>query len=141
MNSRKSHKMDRRKKRFRTFVEPWALAVLSNRIHTEEAKSFLEVHSGRTKPNSEKELLWMEYWDGKPPAVESLAEIYLERARNSQFSKGYEEVVDSYLLAKLCGSTQANDWLKEQKMTPLNINSVWKTDWSTRRDLNGGRVH
>ena len=65
-------------------------------------------------------------------------EIYFERAIASQSpGTAYEDIVYAYQLAALCGAYLANSWLKEQKLSPLRINSVWR-HWGTHTsDISG----
>ncbi len=129
-----------RRERFRKHFEPWVLAVIFGKISSEsaEAAAFLRVNSGETPPKTEVEHLWLEYWEGDVPPVATMQEIYLECAISSQSpGTAYEDIVHAYRLAALCGSYQANCWLKEQKMCPLRINSIWKI-WGKRLwDVNG----
>ena len=133
--------MDRhRKRRFKKHCEPWALAVLCGRIswESENAAEFLRVHHGQAEPSTEIEKLWIEYWDGKPPQVSALKDLYLKRAVAMQRSgSSYDGIVHAYKLAALCGSEQAHNWLQEQKLEPLRINTIWRSIDKEIWDLNG----
>jgi hypothetical protein len=127
------------KKLFTDQHEPWALAVICGKIpaETPEAKALLKVHAGEAKPVSEIEQLWVEYWDGHPPATPDLSGIYLKRALATQHTTmSYSEITHAFRLASLCGSDPARAWLREQTLPPLNVNSVWGNScW----DVNGMR--
>ena len=133
--------MDRHKKRrFKKHCEPRALAVLCGRVseESEEAAAFLRVHHGHAEPSTEIEKLWMEYWDGNPPQVSALKDVYLKRAVAMQRSgSSYDGIVHAYKLAALCGSDPALRWLREQKLEPLRINTVWNSIDREIWDLNG----
>lgn len=133
--------MDRyRKRRFKKHGEAWALAVVCESVseNSEAAAAFLRVHRGQVEPSSEIEKLWMEYWDGEPPPKSKLKDMYLKRAENSQRSgTSYEGIVDAYKLAAICGSEKAHSWLREQKLEPLRINTIWNSIEKDVWDLNG----
>lgn len=80
----------------------------------------------------------MEYWDGNPPQMSELKDVYLKRAVAMQRSgSSYDSIVHAYKLAALCGSDPALRWLREQKLEPLRINTVWNSIDKEIWDLNG----
>jgi|GEM_PF-3201992 len=128
-------------------VEPWIIAVLLGKLprdeDTELARHFLDVHAGIAEPNSETERMWLAYWDRKPPKIAEFQEIYFWLAERVHGSFGsdpsvvYEDVVGMYRIASWCGSTKASRWLREQNLEPIKENSVWRSVYLDRWDVNG----
>ncbi len=80
----------------------------------------------------------LEYWDGNPPKVSVIKDVYLKRAVAMQRSgNSYHGIVHAYKLAAFCGSDPAPRWLREQKLEPLRINTVWNSIDKEIWDLNG----
>jgi hypothetical protein len=128
-------------------VEPWIIAVLLGKLPKDEdpevVSHFLDVHAGITEPNSETERMWLAYWDRKPPMIADLKEIYLRLAERVHCSFGsdpsvvYDDVVGMYQIASWCGSVKAARWLREQNLEPIRENSVWRSVYLDRWDVNG----
>jgi len=131
---------DSKKKRFRTRYEEWALRVIFGRhpFESEGAAAFLRVNAGEAEPVTEVEKLWMGYWEGHPPPVSKLKDIYLERAQATQQpGTEYADILHAFRLASLCGSPQADAWLREQRLAPLPIKTIWNSTSKEIWDLNG----
>ena len=129
-----------RREHFQKHFEPWVLAVIFGKISTEspDAAAFLRSHNGETPPTTEAGQLWLEYWCGKAPSAQKLTEVYLKRAIASQCpGTAYEAMVHAYRLADLCGAYLARCWLREQNLTPMRINSMWRCPDMHRWDVNG----
>ncbi len=133
-------------KKFRQ-VEPWIIAALLGKLPRDEdpeaQRHLLDVHARIAEPNTEIERLWLAYWDRKPPMISDLHDIYYGKAQHihsvfgSDPSVVYEDVVVMYRIASWCGSVKAARWLREQSLEPLRENSVWRSVYLDRWDVNG----
>lgn len=125
--------------------EPWMLAALTGQLSNDSqiCRNLIEVHLGKREASTEVELLWMEYWNDEPPPLDTLPDVYLRRAQalqrslSSEDEARYSRIVHAYRLAAVCGSNRAEQWLKEQTLMPLKINSFWSSQYIDAWDVNG----
>ena len=134
-------------KKFRK-VEPWIVTVLLGKLprnkESEATRHLLDVHAGIAEPNTEIERMWLAYWDRRLPMISDLQEVYFGKAQRIQRIFGsnrnvvYDDVVEMYRMASLCGSVKADDWLREQSLEPMRTNTIWQCGYQHGKNVRWG---